>query len=280
MNLSAKIWTLASNPAMLTAYTRWAAARISGKRPRLSLPGGASIGEWLSFSEYWSFQDIMPEPERIFVERSLKNGTAKKTTAFDIGANVGAFTCLMASLGHTVHSFEPIPETFCRLKNNVKSNGLLDRVWLNCLAVGKERALVTFHIEESAATNRMALPGESSLGAASTQLVAATSLDDYCRRQSIDSIDLVKLDVEGMEPFVLQGANALLKERKIKALLIEICPVNLRAIGLTPADLYREFEAVRYSPYALNKDGVPSAKLSLTEIESMSLANVVLFPDA
>ena len=283
MNLPAKFQSLASNPAMLSAYARWVGAKLFfGKPARHSLPGGARIGEWLSFSEYWSFQNIMPEPERRFVERCLANKLGGPATAFDIGANVGVFTCLMAALGHTIHSFEPIPETFCRLKNNVRSNGLLDRVQLNCLAVGKEQGLVTFHIEEnSAATNHLALLGESSKNdASSTQLVAAISLDDYCQQQGIHDIDFVKLDVEGMEPYVLQGAGALLKERKVKAILIEICPVNLRAVGLAPADLYREFGAARYSPYALKEDGKPGHKLSLSEIESMSLTNVVLLPDA
>jgi FkbM family methyltransferase len=188
----------------------------------------------------------------------------------------------MASQGYTVHAFEPIPETFCRLKNNVKYNGLFDRVHLNCLAVGKEQDLATFHIEEfGAATNRLVLPEESSKDCAtSTQLVAMTSLDFYCQKQGIQSVDFVKLDVEGMEPYVLQGARALLQERRIAAFLIEICPSNLRSVGLSPADLYHEFETARYSPYALNTDGRPGLKLSLAEIERTSLANVALLPDA
>lgn len=236
----------------------------------------------MSFSEYWTFRNLIPEPERLFVERCLAKQTGGPVTAFDVGANVGLFTCLMTSLGHTVHSFEPVPETFCRLKNNVKLNGLLGRAHLNCLAVGKEQGLVTFHIEENAAaTNRMALPGEASTNSAtSIQLVAVTSLDGYCKTKGIQSIDLLKVDVEGMEPYVLQGARALLSERKIAALLIEICPVMLRYAGFSPGDLVREFEAARYSAYALNDDGRPGAKLSLAEIEAMSLANVVLLPDA
>jgi hypothetical protein len=82
-----------------------------------------------------------------------------------------------------------------------------------------------------------------------------------------------------MEPYVLQGASSLLKERRIAAVLIEICPMNLRNIGMSPADLYRQFESVRYSPYALNDDGRPGIKLLVTDIEAMSLANVVLLPD-
>jgi len=268
---------------MLAAYGRWVVAKVfAGRPPRLTLPGGAQIGEWVSFSEYWSFQHIMPEAERMFVERSLAGSPNGKATAFDIGANVGVFTCLMASLGHTVHSFEPIPETFCRLKANVKCNGLLGRARLNCLAVGREQGLATFHIEEfGAATNRMVASGETSANSAtSTQLVAVTSLDDYCRQQGVERIDFVKLDVEGMEPYVLQGAKRLLQERRIAAILIEICPVNLRAVGLSPTDLFREFQTARYTPHALNEDGRAGAKLTLAEIEAMKLVNVVLLPDA
>ncbi len=283
MRLTSKIRSVVSNPKMFSAYARWVGSKLfSRKPPRLALSGGARIGEWVTFSEYWSFQNIIPEPERLFVERCLAKQFGGRATAFDIGANVGGFTCLMASIGHIVHSFEPIPETFCRLKNNVKFNGLLDHAHLNCLAVGKETGLVTFHIQEdSPATNRIAMPGEQLRDkATSIQVVAAIDLDGYCQSQGVKFIDFLKLDVEGMEPYVLQGAKTLLKEQRIAAILIEICPGNLRSVGLAPADLYREFEIARYSPYALNDNGQPGAKLSLADIEAMSLANVVLFPDA
>src|SRR5512133_1705174 len=125
MNLVAKSKSVLSNPTMLAAYARWRAAKLFARQaPRLLLPGGASVGEWLSFSEFWSFQDSIPECERLFVQRCL-NGKGSGGLAIDIGANVGSFTCFIASMGHTVHAFEPIPETFLRLKDNVKHNGLL-----------------------------------------------------------------------------------------------------------------------------------------------------------
>ena len=160
MNLTSKVKSVASNPAMLSAYARWVGSKLfCGKPPRLPLPGGASDGRMavifrvLELPEHHTGAGTAVRGTKL----GWQNGGAG--TAFDIGANVGVFTCLMASLGHAVHAFEPVPETFCRLKNNVKFNGLLGRARLNCLAVGKEQGLVTFHIEENAAaTNRMALP--------------------------------------------------------------------------------------------------------------------------
>lgn len=128
---------------------------------------------------------------------------------------------------------------------------------------------------------RIASPEQSSANSeAITQLVAVLSLARYYKGHGIQSIDFLKVDVEGMEPYVLQGAGALLKERKIAAVLSEICAANLRPVGLSPDDLYREFETARYSPYDLKGDGRPGAKLSLAELEATSLANVVLLPYA
>lgn len=281
MNLISQSRSVLSNPPMLAAYARWRAAKLfRRKSPRLRLPGGASIGGWLSFSEFWSFRDTIPESERRFVEHCLQ-GKALRGLAIDIGANIGTFTCFIAAMGHTVHAFEPIPETFVRLRNNVKHNGLLDRARLNCLAVGQEQTLAAFRIQEnSPATNRLAVLGQGqSPDGASVQVVAVVTVDDYCARQNLDSIDFLKVDVEGMEPYVLQGARRLLTARKIAAILIEICPDNLHSVGLTPADLYREFEAVGYVPHLLGTDGRVGQKLPLNEIEAMKLANVALLPD-
>ncbi len=280
-----KLDLLSKNRGLRAAYCRWILSRLtSTSGPRLKLSQHDSVGGWISFSEYWAHRSRVAAstPEFSCAARSAK-AALRRSVAFDVGANIGTFTCVLANTGFSeIHAFEPIPETFCRFKNNVKSNGLLDRCRLNCLALGRGRDLVTFRIyEDSPASNRMAMPGEKPVGkATSTQVVAAIDLDGYCQSQNVEFIDFLKIDVEGMEPYVLQGARALLKGRKIAAILIEICPANLRAVGLSPADLYREFETVRYSPYALNDDGRPGAKLPLAEIEAMSLANVVLFPDA
>ncbi len=281
MNIVTSFRILAANPNMLFACVRWLIAKIVLRRPpRLALDTGAHLGEWLSFSEYWSLQNVVPEAERLCIQRYLAAGDFGDGIAFDIGANVGAFTCLIGSYGHKVHAFEPIPETFCRMKNNVKSNGLLSRTKLNCLAVGKEQGFVTFQTEEfGAATNRLIGPEDTKIDStSSTQMVAVTSLDDYCRSQNIGRIDFIKLDVEGMEPHALQGARTLLKEQRIAAILIEICPKNLYAVGLSPSDLWREFEASGYFPHALMRDGGPGKALSLQDIESTSLDNVLLLP--
>lgn len=276
MKFFSRITTLLSDAAMLKAYIHWFITRTFFRSsPRIKLTDVISIGEWMSFSEYWSFRELIPESERLLVQRSLVNRSIASSVAIDLGANVGIFTCLMASMGCSVHTFEPIAETFIRLKRNVKFNSLLGMVDMNCLAIGKQQGLVRFQVQEnSPATNRIA-PAGCGLGG---ELIAVISLDEYCIEQNIEHIAFMKIDVEGMEPYVLQGAKALLAGKKIAVILIEICPVNLLAAGFYCADLYHEFEVAGYSPYLLNGDGTQGNILSLKEIEEMSLANVVLLP--
>ena len=279
-----KLKSFVSNRALREAYARWLFARVAlGGSPVLNIGEKTKLAGWISFSEYWSFQDAVPQSEHLFMKKCLSESTLRPI-AFDIGANIGAFTCLLAASGaEQVHAFEPIPETFCRLEANVKLNGLLGCCRLNCLAIGKEDGLVTFQVQEdSPATNQLALSNHRGAGKAreSLQRVALTSLDAYCLEAGIEQIDLLKVDVEGMETHVMQGAKTLFQERRVRAVLIEVCPANLQSVGRSPADLCREFETARYSPYALNTDGTPGRALSLAEIERISLANVVLLPDA
>lgn len=285
MNLLTKALSVFSNPGMFSAYVRWVTTKIlDGKLPRLFFPGGEgeSIGEWLSFSEFWSFQNLMPDSERCLIDQCLSEQPVENGVTIDIGANIGVFTCYIAAKGRTVHSFEPISETFSRLKSNVEFNDQHDAVKLNCLAVGEEEGLVAFDVQDDApATNRMALPNEhSAANAADARMIPVVSLDTYCAEQGIERIAFLKIDVEGMEPFVIRGARNLLNQKKITVVLIEVCPVNLGSVGLSCADLYREIEEVHYSPYLLCDDGSPGERISIRDMEAMSLNNIVLLPDA
>jgi FkbM family methyltransferase len=109
--LSANIISVASNPRMALAYARWLMV------PVVKMPWGTRISGFRSFSEFWGFLNDMPsEDERRFVEHSLARGGV----AFDVGANVGAFSTLMARYADQVHSFEPSPATYAALARNLR----------------------------------------------------------------------------------------------------------------------------------------------------------------
>jgi hypothetical protein len=94
----------------------------------------------------------------------------------------------------------------------------------------------------------------------------------------ICTIHLPKIDVEGMEKFVIQGAKQLLKDKKIDNILIEICPENLAMAGYDIQCLHEIFTKLGYVPYSVGSDGKKEYQLTLADLQALTLANVLLIP--
>ena len=69
-----------------------------------------------------------------------------------------------------------------------------------------------------------------------------------------------------------------LKEKKIKSILIEICPPNLNATGNSIENLYESIINVGYTPYRLSSNGDIDRKLFLEDLQNVVLENVALLP--
>lgn len=141
----------------------------------------------------------------------------KCEVVFDIGANIG-FYSLLSSLGETVksvHAFEAVHEPYQEMTKNIEMNDLQKRVFSHNLAVSNENADITFLI------NRDPLSGINASKCSTfhdekkysyERNVKAIMLDDFCdfTNKSI----AFKIDVEGHELAVIEGAEDLLKNNK------------------------------------------------------------------
>lgn len=274
MTFKEKLSLFQRHPNVVTSYGKWLLFRSLGRKPlrKTSASGGlVKIGGWISFSEYWSFSTLIPREEKHLLQGILDLPRDYAPVALDIGANIGIFTCWLAANGCRVHAFEPISETFCRLGDNVRRNDLGRNVSLNCFALGSDNGLVAFSVQEnSPATNRVA-----SQQTDSARVVPVVSLDAYANKTDLQRIHFAKVDVEGMEPLVVQGARRLLTEKRIDALMVEICPFNLVQAGFSVADLVNAFESVGYAAESIEPGGSPGRKLTLSELQQMTLQNVL-----
>lgn len=259
-------------------YLRWLACRMTGATPSANLEGVAELGFWKSFSEFNHYSSGIDRNEFKLIRRCLNEGGAE-AIGFDVGANIGLFTCYMGRLGFKeVHSFEPVPETWCRLRKNIEKNRLTGQTFSTCVAIGDNSGFITFELNEAA-------PGRNGLAAKEARCetnitVPSASLDAYCDRFGISRIHFMKVDVEGMELFVLQGGREMLRGGRIDVILIEVCPANLLRVGISPGDLYEVIVELRLSAYRLGKDGESTQKLSKMEFEEFGSENVVLRPAA
>lgn len=118
-------------------------------------------------------------------------------TALDIGANVGIWTVLLASHPkvNRVIAFEPSPSNLSFLRHNISVNGVENKVTIVEAAVSDTTGTAFFSSEGSGATMRLAESGSFS--------VSTVTVDEKTQNEKIG---LIKIDVEGFEPAVLDGA--------------------------------------------------------------------------
>ena len=149
------------------------------------------------------------EDEIRFVRRLLQ----PEETAIDIGANYGIFTLAMAAaVGESgkVFTFEPASSTTAYLRESLRINNY-QQVHLEQCALsnqsGKAQLAIGEHCELNALSEK-AVPG-------GTEEVSTTTLDQFLagHGQNIDGVDFIKIDAEGHEIPILDGAQKLLKEQ-------------------------------------------------------------------
>ena len=146
-------------------------------------------------------------------------------TIFDIGANEGDFSAGVASRlqDFAVHAFEPHPQTFARLQRRFSGD---PRFLLNHAAVAASTGHITLYDYDNADGSNMAsvfkATFEDIYPAKTHGLdIPAITLDDYVEKNGIDRITLIKIDVEGAEKLVLDGAQRTLQSGRIDAIQFE-----------------------------------------------------------
>jgi FkbM family methyltransferase len=141
-------------------------------------------------------------------------------TAIDVGANIGYYTALFQLLAGSkgqVHSFEANPFTASLLAIAKADNGW-QTVRVNNLAVGAGEGTITvkaMDLAETVADQTLNLGGwmlrESAGGGWTIELI---SLDKYVADAKLEKLHFLKIDVEGFELNVLEGADASIRKLK------------------------------------------------------------------
>lgn len=193
------------------------------------------------------FHDCEPD-----VGKSARSLIAVGETVLDIGANIGLLSCVFAdSAGPDgrVFVFEPDPYTATFLKHNVRRFGQV-RVFEIALS-DKSGTANLFLNAQSGTSNSLADRSDAS----ETVSVECLTLDDFLKREPLEQIHLIKIDVEGYEPRVLAGMAETLKAHAETAMIIEYCPENLRLAGEIPEALLEQIAELGFELYTLYDDG-------------------------
>jgi FkbM family methyltransferase len=188
----------------------------------------------------------------------------------DVGANSGSFTILASYVcGASCISFEPAPSTFERLLGNISLNNVSKKVKALNYGLGKEACVVQF-TSQCGAMNHVLAPGEMAEVPTSVNVAPLDSL-----LESGDNPVLIKIDVEGYEFEVIQGAKTVLQNPSLKAVILELNGSGLR-YGYSESnivDLMCEggFNAYDYDPF--------SRQLSRLDPQHLKSGNVLFLRD-
>ena len=180
---------------------------------------GVDRSAYIGSAIYW--RGIHSYAEACLIRRHLP----AEGVFLDVGANQGELTLIAARHARRgrVVAFEPVPRWFAALEENVRRNGLDHVVAVNRALSDEETEVEMFTSGDAGAQG--ANEGLSSfhrreLRDVSVGRVRALPLDLYVEREGLSRVDLIKIDVEGAERAVLQGARRTL-ERFHPSLILE-----------------------------------------------------------
>lgn len=157
--------------------------------------------------------------EKVLINR-LRDFDIK--TVFDVGANVGDWTSMaLANFPDAeVHSFELSKETYKTLSNNVTNQ----RAALNNFGLSDMECDITYkdYGVNSGVNTILSCADFHDKRIKFTEKTGHLKTGDaYCQEHGIDSIDLLKIDVEGAEHLVLAGFKNMLERKQIKVIQFE-----------------------------------------------------------
>lgn len=271
-----KFWrnvrTLIGRPTIAFDYLDWLLQSLVRSDGATRNFGDVKLGNFNGFSEFHSIARGISAAEHAFLSRHPFAPGA----IIDIGANLGLF-CLTANRllpGRRVVAFEPAPSTFAALTKNVELNGAAN---IDChqAALSDRDGTATFVTLESARAN-------SSLAMKPTAEdvcieISCVSLDTFVAAAGLDSIALLKVDVEGFEASVFAGANAVLSRHAAKLVYFEVCPALAQAKGFTSDEAAATLEHHGYALYRIREDGTLS-RAARSDIATVRLDNWVGIP--
>ena len=167
---------------------------------------------------------LRKEPETIEWIATFSSGA----TLFDIGANIGLYSLLAAKKGLKVVAFEPESQNFAVMNANVYLNSLADRMMALNLALSDRNALDYLYMPVFSTGTAFNQFGVAPQGTADPfrngfkQAVFAYTMDAFTEKFSEFVPTHIKIDVDGIEAKIIEGAARTLESPEVQSMLVEL----------------------------------------------------------
>ncbi len=204
--------------------------KIQGKNIKFFIPN--KIIDWRIKSLF------AKEPETINWINNFKN---KKIIFWDVGANIGIYSIYAACIHPDIEivSFEPSTSNLRVLSRNISINKFENKIKINqCALSDKKNVFEMFNeteFKEGYSMNSFAYETDfegKKIIPKQNYKIFGTSIDYLIENQILEIPNYVKIDVDGIEHKILQGASKLLNNDKVESILIEINENYLEQLNL------------------------------------------------
>lgn len=225
--------------------------------PEMAIPLRLPFGAWWLAEKGALDHELMyngfEETELRFVQRLLRPGM----TVLDIGAHHGLYTLLTAKrVGRSgrVIAFEPSPRECRRLTKHVRVNRCRN-VQVEACAVGDASGEAELFMVDGFRDWGNSLRPPAVPEPTRVVRVPVRRLDDVLAERGIEHVDFIKLDAEGGELAVLEGARRLLQTAPRPAILAEVEDIRTRPWGYPAREIMQLLARWNYKWFALSEMG-------------------------
>ena len=225
--------------------------------PKAPIPLRLPFGAWWLAEKGALDHELMysgfEEMEMRFVEQLLRPGM----TVLDIGAHHGLYTLLAAKrVGRhgRVIAFEPSPRELRRLAKHVRLNRCRN-VDVESCALGNEPGEAELFVVDGFRDWGNSLRPPAVAEPTRKVNVAVRRLDDLLAERGVERVDFIKLDAEGGELAVLQGARNLLQRAPRPAILAEVEDVRTHPWGYAAREIMQTLAGWNYRWFGLSETG-------------------------
>lgn len=199
-----------------------------------SIPGQPPIALLRYYTE---MREYYPAAE-MEVKQWIVDNVKKDWVVFDVGANIGYHTILFSRMVKVVYAFEPVPITFDMLVENLNHNKVK-----NVIPIKRALGIKIGKVSESIWRVWDFIM--------ETDIYDFTTIDEFCKSKKIKRLDCIKIDTDGFDFEIVQGAIKTL-EKFNPWVILEIYAPTLAARGYTLQDMTDWINYMGYKPVLID----------------------------
>lgn len=184
----------------------------------------------------------------------------------DIGANIGFYAKLISKMvgkSGRVHCFEPDKKNFNYLINNTKH---ISNVTSYNLAVSNSNEDIKIYTSKLLNVDHRTYPVNNY---DKVEVIKATTIDELISKGNIQTVDVIKIDIQGFEIAAFEGMKKLLTANSTIKIVAEFWPHGLKRAGKSAIELFNFFENLGYGIFEITeKELKPISKNYIEENNS------------